>query len=252
MATNFREQLEAQSLPWMLRFYGIRFFGAAIGLVTDTIMQAASLALRAAWLKDSTSPDDALPFFGEERQIAQVPGETNAQYRVRLADAWDIWKQAGTTSFAAVTLAPFGVDAASVQIVADRDWVADPGSTHWSRFWIVLAPPLPWELTLWGDAGDQWGDGRTWGSDATEGEVSAVRSQLCKFKSAHEIGVFVVLNFSNQVWGLGSWGDAGKVWGTDVVRWPLGRYWGTKYKFRVWGDVSALDPSKPSVWGGKI
>ena len=250
--TNFRGFAFNNSPAWLRAFFGERFIGLTEGLGADLLAEGATEAIKAPWLRSDTSPNDALPSVGTERDIPKAPAETNPQYRARLLDAWRLWEQAATQPFAANALAPFGVDPGSVLLIPDYAWNPDPASTHWSRWWLVLSPPLPWTLAIWGGIPPgNWGQGAwTWGTNAPQEDIFAIIRFLCKWKSAHEIGVEVILDFGGHVWGVGTWG-APRTWGSDVVKWPLGYFWGPKYPFYSWGDVGPYN-LPASYWGGKI
>ena len=83
------------SPPWLRRFVGRRFIGGAVGLTFDLLAEGSSQALKAPWLREKSSPDDALPPIGQERRMPRYPADTNTTYRNRLADAWGAWEYAG-------------------------------------------------------------------------------------------------------------------------------------------------------------
>jgi len=109
---------------------------------------------------------------------------------------------------------------------------------------------LPWTEDAWGTG--EWGDvgAGTWGSSASETQIAGMLKLLNKWKSAHEIGVEMILNFQDHVWGAGTvWGAPG-TWGFNgVVRWRLGRFWDSG---GVWGDLEPYRPTLAGTWGGKI
>jgi hypothetical protein len=95
MAINYREFVRRISPPWLRDFYGERFVGMVNGLMADLISEGASQAIKAHLLLSDTSPPDALPSIGDERNMPRYPSETDAQYRDRLHGAWDAWEFAG-------------------------------------------------------------------------------------------------------------------------------------------------------------
>ena len=258
-ARNFRAFVQAL-LPTSLALpdaFGVRFAVGVIGYTADLIAEANSQAIKAGWVKQASSPDDALPGIGENFDIEQVSGETNTEFRARLSDtpgAWVLWQEAATDRFVINALAPFGVDPSQI-LLAVR---ALESVGNWSTWRVVLEPqpalPLPWLEATWG--GSPWGGwgvgAQTWGTDATQAELFGILRLLCKWKSAHEVGVDVVLNYQDHVWGFGTWG-APKTWGINgVVRWVLSRFWGANHKPHVWGDKETYRPQLDAVWGGKI
>ena len=254
-ARNFRQFVESLLPTWLDKpdAFGQRFAGGVLGFAVDMISEASSQAIKAGWVKQASSPDDALPSIGQNFNIEQVPGETNVEFRARLSDtpgAWELWEEAATVLFAENTFAAFGI--ASSQVILATRVLETFG--NWSTWRIALVPPLPWAEATWG--GTPWAlwglNSQTWGTDATQTEIFGVIKLLCKWKSAHEVGVDVVLNYDDHVWGFGTWG-APKTWGTNgVVRWVLGRFWGSQFKPHSWGDKETYRPQFDAVWGGKI
>ena len=92
---TFREYVAKISPPWLRRYYGERFVGFTIGLMTDLISEGAAQALKASWLHSDTSPPDALPDIGTERSMPRYYSDTDATYRSRLHGAWSAWLFAG-------------------------------------------------------------------------------------------------------------------------------------------------------------
>ena len=250
--TTFREIVFALSPSWLRAKYGERFIGLNEGLGADLIAEGASQALKAPWLKTDTSPNDALPSIGDEREIERTPGETDPKYRERLYDAWDLWGEAATVLFAKNALAPFGIPDSSVTLVANYQWNPDPNSTHWSRWWVFISNPPTFALATWGGAvPGNWGAGPyTWGSSATQQDIFSILRILRDWKSAHEIGVDVILGFNATVWGIGTWGSG--TWSSSIVKWPIGHFWGTKYQFKSWGAPAPYNLAGTDYWGGII
>src|SRR5690606_29819463 len=158
------------------------------------------LAAKAHLLRTPDSPPDALPLIGAERQIERAPAETDAQYRARLLAGWTLWGEAGTPSFAANALAPFGVPESAVTVRYTPDgWQGDLNVDNWSRFWVILTgPDLPWEILICG-TGWRCGDDITCGTTARPVDVAAIRRFMRKWKAGHEIGVRVIFAPLSQV-----------------------------------------------------
>ncbi len=255
---NFRNYLAHIVPPWLRRYWGERMVGGSISLFADLIMEGAAQAIKAPWLRSNTSPDDALPLIGTERSIPKVDGETAAQYRARLIAAWDLWERAGTTSYPADVLAPWGFDSDGVFVYSWHDGDEDAASTHWSKFWVVAVDgtiagggtvTIPFDQAIWATMPLTWGAGTTWGSSATEAQVRGMCSHLWHFKAGHEVPAQLRLVYGytdpDPIWGLG--GDA---WAADAVRIPLGSYWGAHHPWGAYGvSVAPREPTVPAVWG---
>lgn len=255
MARNNRDFFSRISPPWLRAYWGERFTGT-VALFFDLLSEAATQAIKAPWINADTSPADALPDMGADANIDQAPGESLDEFRARLRNKWTLWGESATLRFADNSMAPYGIDPDAVTVYTRNEW-ALLNPDNWSRFWVVIDDTVgdgaEFSLRLW-DASTSWGSAGTWGTDATPEQVAGVLRVLCKWKSAHEIGVELVFLFDGgHLWGAGSWG-AGRSWGADdyVIRWPLGRFWGAASVPQVWGDQSPYDVTQPATWGGKI
>jgi hypothetical protein len=256
MPRNFVDTAKAIRPGWLSLFWGERLTGTLWGFFADLIAQAASEAVAAPWLRSPTSPGDALGPAGADANIERAPGETLAQYRSRLLDKWRLWQEAATVLFARNALAPFGVPEDEITLIAKRDWEPDGNEESWSRFWVHLDNPSPWSELVIGAF--TLGDGSTVGSTATLEQVCAVVFFLSKWKSAHEVGVYVIVDWTTPgdgVWGIGEWGAPLSLWEDRVAYWPLGRFWGADPGPVVpgaWGDPDPYDAAYLAPWGAKV
>lgn len=254
MARNFRTLLGDISPPWLSvpNAYGVRFMRGFMGYLADMLAEAATQAVKAPWVATSTSPDDALPDIGINFNIGQVPGQANADYREWLTDnpgAWTLWGESATGDFADNCFAPFGVAASDCYLFTRNEWSLIPFPNVWSRFYVVLQGTLPWtEATYGGTPWGTWGSG-TWGSDATLEEIAGVLDLLWKWKSGHETGHEVILDFYGHVYGAPPVWGSGRTWGGGVVRWPICRRYSDG---KSWGDKETYRPLLDRAWGGKI
>jgi hypothetical protein len=217
---NFRSIWSTLGPPWTRRYWGERLWGA-IALVQDLLAEGMTQAARAGWLRSATYPVDALPLHGSERRIPRVSGETAAQYRMRLIDAWHVWEEAGTPTFADHVLEPFGIDATDVEIRAHLTpgWTPDPAATDFSRFHVICTDPNPaWSMVLYGAPLVVWGGGGTIGSTATTDQIRGVYQLMWNFKAGHDIpcGVLLVWGWA---WGVGTWGLGD--WGQSSIEWEM-------------------------------
>jgi hypothetical protein len=253
MARNFRDFNEDIS-PTSLKLpngFGVRFMQGFIGYFADLTAEAAAQATKCGWVRVSTSPADALPSIGLNFNIPQAPGELDSEFRSRLSDdpgAWTLWEESATGDFAENALAPFGFDASDVELFTRNEWSLIRYSDSWSRFWIVVDPTGIWDEDIWGVG--NWADAGTWGSGATQVHIGGIIDLILKWKSGHEVGHSVILDYDGHIWGAAPTWGAPRTWGiSGVVRWPLTRFWDEESR---WGEIDAYRTSLGRVWGGKI
>ena len=88
----------ALNLPQRLGNTGLssQFAGICFTLVQDTAFQAFSEALLARCQDEPTSPDDELPYLGQEAGLPQYATEANTAFRSRLDEKWSVWAQAAS------------------------------------------------------------------------------------------------------------------------------------------------------------
>lgn len=79
--------------PWLDHGTAERYL-YDIGLSADAILEKLNQGVKARMptLCDAT----ALPIIGSDRVMPQYPGESDASYRVRLQEAFDTWREAGS------------------------------------------------------------------------------------------------------------------------------------------------------------
>ena len=181
--------------------------------------QDAALVEARAVRYPSNCPSDALYFLGAERQLEQVPIESEAQWRIRLRQAWAIWHQGGTQE---IHRTQFGwYNCLNVRVVRRHEWsVPRPAGSNydrafaravWAQFDVLIQKPHPWEEKLWGSP-PPWGTG-TWGSTMTAAEIEYFRRQIRLFKAGHDTGTYLHVSFAyGRLWGPQKWGDGG-LWG---------------------------------------
>jgi len=194
-------------------------WGSSQGTMKDRVITLAIDAVDAGLVLRCT--DDALPMLGADVSLEQLPGELDAAYRTRIAGAWDTWPWAGTRTGLLTVATQLGY--ANAVLLTAREWGVPLASTLWARWWLLVAPTDHAFLAedAWG-AGT-WGDGGTWGSDATPAEVALHRRAFRQFTNARDIG-WVRFAFNNTDY----WGDPGGLfnsgkWGSDpaYVEWRV-------------------------------
>lgn len=195
MALPFSEYFEKISPTWLIgetvsaAHYGQRFVFGAVGLMSDMALEAARLAVRAAYL---TSPDlspEALPFVSAERNIFRVSPDTDATFAARLQDAWALFEFVGNESVIIGELERLPA-ITTIEIKIAADWPLVPPAPHWSQFWLISRA---------GDhsvtAVETWGGGGTyatttppvWGAGASADFAASLRRRVRTYKAGHEV-----------------------------------------------------------------
>lgn len=194
-------------------------WGSSQGTMKDRVITLAIDAVDAGLVLRCT--DDALPMLGADVSLEQLPGELDAAYRTRIAGAWDTWPWAGTRTGLLTVATQLGY--ANAVLLTAREWGVPLASTLWARWWLLVAPTDHAFLAedAWGTG--TWGDGGTWGSDATEAEVALHRRAFRQFTNARDLG-WLRFAFNNTDY----WGDPDGIfnhgkWGSDpaYVEWRV-------------------------------
>jgi hypothetical protein len=189
---------------------------SAHGYLKDALVEGARQAVRARFV--TRAPVDALPVLASERSLERMPPDTEAAWRARLGQAWELWAYAGTRKGVREALERTGY-ATSVVVYDALEWPTGPGAVSWAVFWVVLSGHDWVSDGVWSDPG-VWGDGGTWGSTATPDEVARVQRLILLWKPAHARCAGVIVLLSGEVWGVpldGLWGDPGTWGGTSAV-----------------------------------
>lgn len=180
-----------------------RYVAVAHGFVMDVISQATSEALFSRNLRTGNfehGPDDALVPIGNERLLPRYPNETNDGYRARLADAWNLWGNAGDETGIVDQLAAAGYPNAFVEtpitasITSLSGTYLEEGISTWpdsSGYWSQFRVLIPFTVGQGSSAaityGDEhyFGDGSVYGSsgDLVDFEdLATMRLIIQKFK----------------------------------------------------------------------
>jgi hypothetical protein len=183
-AESFTDYLLGRVLPrWMQGPLGVSFPGVVIGLVADAAAESLAVALRAPWLHDPKSPDDALPRLGRERRMPRYADESPEQYRARLLEAPAVYRAAGDEGTILSQIAKAGWPGA--QIWDPRNMpsaFADP--SYYSQF-VVNFPTGTHPVTALGPAWGSfsYGDGTRWGPvGITFQQIQTIRGIIKKWK----------------------------------------------------------------------
>ena len=181
--------------PWLRRTWGKAFL-QTFAYPLDALGDEHVAAVQAPW--PWLAPSDALYYIGTERQLEKYPGEDEEIYRIRLWNAWDTWRLAGTEEglLDQLYLATASIGLTDITIRYNRDWEPAPpdGNTDWwSRFWVVIGEPHPWEMAVWGEG--SWGDGRLWGASITIEQINLLKRVIKQWKASHSYCEAILIQF---------------------------------------------------------
>jgi hypothetical protein len=258
--STFRNLRTKVAASWLLEGEG-GLVGYSLDLLKDTFVERTYLGLLARLPQNdptglTTAPADALEAIGRDRGITRGISETDSSYARRLLAWLDDHKKRGSPFELMHQLAGYVNDSTArfKTVDARGNWYMraadgtetsdlDTGNwnwdgaigTRWSRFWVIIYPGARWTSTdTWGAAGD-WGDPttRTWGTTATQEQVTSVRSIVKYWKPGGTVNPCVIIALDNASFDSaapepdGLWGRWSKI--VDGVRVPsrlaTARYW---------------------------
>lgn len=214
---NYRDLIVSISPTVFRGYYGERLAGELCAWQCDLIAAGATEAVKSAWVKQSTNPDDSLTLLGSESLLEAYPGETPAQHRARIADRWSTWQFAGDESSIESQLGKAGYVGARVVFFADRAGPNNEPAPYWSQFWVyfpfgshpVVSEGIPWDSF-------NWDDGTTWGPEGITSEfLATIRGIVRKFKPGHWICRGFIFQLNNVTWDSFNWDD-GTTWGNEI------------------------------------
>jgi hypothetical protein len=145
------------------------------------------------------TPPDALGHLGASSVIERYSGEVDgiplppSGYHGRLLARWDTWKKAGSEQAIVDSLTGYGI----VDVIVSQDFegVFWPGQWY-SRFRVKIGPDFgTYAWTGPTIDGTLIIDETVIGTTATLAEISAIRRQILKWKSAHSYPVDLVFDF---------------------------------------------------------
>ena len=215
---GFADYIIENSPPWLRKeggtAEGIQY---SEGLALDGIGDWAADGVKAAM--PGYGPSDALSYIGRDMQIDRGPNETDAHYEARLQRAVDSHRVKGSGAellrqllswFSPATTAPIRIVSNSAvwheintttevvtKTIVGTNWNWDGyTSSRWWRGWVVIdSTTAPWAADLW-DLVALWGDGGTWGSDASSAEVASLQRIVDRWKPAHMTCMNIIVTFS--------------------------------------------------------
>jgi hypothetical protein len=181
---DYRDYVFNLSPVFLRGINGERYVGAALGLMSDTFMEAVQQAVLARSFTSPTFPADASAHLGKDRLLPQYPMEDNDVYLAVIKDAWNVWAQAGTDLGLIRQFDRIGV---TVEIKGNHEWNWDGSTADWSRFWVIVTNHSWSTDGFWSSPGT-WGDGGVWGlSDGPPGAALAdsLRGIVAQWKPVH-------------------------------------------------------------------
>jgi len=212
-----RDSILAISPPFLVEEGGTgEALSYSIGTVLDGIGEWMIEGVFASMPGIGTT--DALYLIGKDMQIDRGPTETDAHYIDRLQRAIDSHRVKGSPVELLKQLAAWFSPSVATPIrlvsnnavwheinlttlvvtktVVGTNWDWDTYSnTRWWRGWVILdASGGPWTPDLW-DLVGTWGDGGTWGSDATIDQVHQIQRWIEKWKPAHIACINIIVTF---------------------------------------------------------
>lgn len=249
----FRDSILAISPPWLLGRVGegIQY---AEGIVIDGLMQWAIEGVKASM--PGVGTPDALYLIGRDMLIDRGPHEVDDHYAERLQGAVDSHRVKGSGPELLRQLAAwFSPSVATpIRLVSNRavwheidlttlivtktnvgtNWTWDAyAGIRWWRGWVILDSSAgPWTADLWDDTDDSlWGDGGTWGSDATVDEVAQLHRIVDKWKPAHITCVNIIVTFGATLFERADASPPNPDGTSETSLWRTG------YNANFWGAV---------------
>lgn len=196
--TQYQEDLTPIRGDWGLAW------ARAHGTVKDTELARARDAVLVGAVTRCGA--DALPRHGADVDLERYAPDTDATYRARLVQAFDLWGWAGTPRGWAHALSLTSAQIRGARFVAQYQWPSgapDGFTTLWSRFWVYVwtgtltvgrftvgpwatlgASASPYTLLVVGDF--TVGPDVIVGVNMTPAQLSEIRRALAKWKSARD------------------------------------------------------------------
>lgn len=253
--SSFDELWRLISPPWLLRPWGeklVTTFAAA----QDEHHARSKASVKARF--PTQAPGDALESIASDRGLPRAVNETLADWRARLASAWDLWPDAGTDRGILRALHWAGFDDCTAfppYDPQDPSYVRDPAqtviiataydlgaagrpdapNTSWSVFWVLVDgganninldlhtwdDPTGWDTWGTGTDPDNWDDYGTWDFDEPLSTIEGWRSAIRTWKPAHALCPHILVFNGPSTWA-DIWGSFG-AWGDpDEGLWNTG------------------------------
>jgi hypothetical protein len=240
----FRESIFEISPPWLAEEGGIaEAIQYAEGITIDAIGDWMIESVKASMPGEGTP--DALYLIGRDMQIDRGPNETDDHYIDRLRRAVDSHRVKGSgpellkqllawfspsvatplrlVSNAAVWHEIDLVTEVVTKTVVGTNWTWDSYTpTRWWRGWVIIDSSVgPWTVDIW-DLVGLWGDGGTWGSDATVDEIAQLRRIIDRWKPAHITCMNIIVTFTATNFEVADASPPNPSGTSDTPAWRLG------------------------------
>jgi hypothetical protein len=209
-------------------------FARSFGATKDTELALLKDAVKVRW--PQVGPADALKLQGADRVLLQAPGEGDADFRLRMGNAHELWLWGGTHAGFIDRFVPFDyapIDG-NVHVYNNCEVVWDSNFLWFSRVFLILEIGW-WNIDgVWDDPGD-YDDGYLWDSTMLIEEADYIRKSLRAWKSdaAYPVTIGIALGggsiTDDGLWGVYGVYDDGGLWNdnTDAVTYlTLGHVWG--------------------------
>jgi hypothetical protein len=218
MATvTFRDYQRALLIPAIADPVG-QDWATAFGLLKDGVAEGFLECARVGNIR--TAPSDALPYHGADRKLERGPGEDDLTYAIRLENAWESYKWAGTDKAVLDALAILKLTA-HIKRNNQWDWDGHPGNVtgYWARMWPVITAPSSWTGPAICGGGGVCGTGLMCGiTGATVDQIQFIRRVVLKWTGSHAlIPQIIVLLGGAHLCGDGGVCGAGLVCGTGAA-----------------------------------
>lgn len=187
-----RESILDLAPPWLLDVNGRAFLGT-IGTSLDILLEKQNQAVRA---KCPGLGDDAfIPLQADDRLLVQGPGESNAQFTLRLQGAFQAWRRAGSRRAVLEQMHAYLTNAQPALAVTLPECLivggnADLSTWHWHNIGDVPESPPAYRLV----------QPQNWNWD---GAFTANRAWLVLYMALADVGIIGGTAVYSSVGGSG-------------------------------------------------
>ncbi len=223
---SYRAYVErlASGIQWLVNEYGAKLSGT-IALLADMVSEGTNQAVKARFVRSDTCPSDALPYIGNNADLERFIADTDATYKARLANSFEINSQHGTIQIIEFMLSEAGWPDA--EVLEDEVYKAQP-QPWWSQNVLHFpegSHPVIVGTAVYGEPGLKYGDvpagsGALYGmSGITSAQLSEIKRILLKWKRPASIFRYILFVVDGNIYGDGSmYGDPGLVYGGEKVQ----------------------------------